>query len=331
MNTELYPALLRRFQNYSRTIKGLSKKTTEDYGKDLIIFFRYLVMVRHEYKSLENVSHQKVYDEVDDAFITAVDRDTILSFLYYLAEDRNCSETTRKRRLSALSNFYQYIRDEEKLISIVPTENIPLPRLPKREPVHLTIDEIDSLMNAVSLNSKFKERDICIFTFFFHLGLRLEEISKINLQDIKKNVIYIYGKGNKQRILPLDDACLKALKRYLPARITPHDEDINALFTSRNRNRMTTDTIYKMVKKMAKYAGLSSDISPHPLRHTFATLLLEDSDDIVTLQALMGHESITTTEKYVHLADAKHAQMIQNNPLNKESQFEFEEMKQSRK
>lgn len=333
MKISSFPPLLQRFINYSRTIRGLSEKTLRSYSDDIMLFFRYILMQEHEFKHLENVTTERVKAEMTDEKIVSVDRDTILAFLFFLDEDRSSSVATRKRRLAGLNNFYKYINNEEyrmcgkskePLLDTIPTENIPSIRLEKREPVYLTLEEIDILMATTQKNSHFPERDICILTFFFHLGLRREELSKIDLPDIKKDEIHIIGKGNKERIIPLDAACKKALKAYLPTRITPdpdNPKDVNALFISRNHNRMSLDAIYTMVKKMSRLAGLSNKISPHPLRHTFATLMLTDSDDIVSLQSIMGHSSISTTEKYVHLGSAKHISMINNNPLNREEQF----------
>lgn len=305
--------LIRRYLNYRKTILGNSDNTIRNYGIDIELFLRFLALSRTENeKGLDEYIKQHKKE-----LIVKATRDDVLNFMFYLAEDNLSSPATRKRRISAIKGFYKYLKNEEGLITENPAEDIPLPKIEKTVPVYLTADEARLLIQTAKDYSKYPQRDVCILTFFLNLGIRLNELSKINTSDIKSNQkIVIYGKGQKQRELLLNDACITAYTEYLAFR-TPNDSD-NALFTSQQRKRMSDDMIYRMVKKFAMIAGLDAKISPHKLRHSFATLVLEsDPDAILPLQMAMGHESMETTKKYTHITSKKQDELMRLNPLNK--------------
>lgn len=324
------PVLLQSYLNWALTIKGLSEKSCENYERDIMLFFRYLLMVRHEYKAIENVTEKRVHDEIKSSDITSVTRDDILGFLYFLADDRHASVASRKRRISALSNFYRFLRYEENLIEDVPTENIPHPKMPKHTPKYLTMDEWELLLDTTAHESKFPERDVCIITFALNLGLRRSELENINTSDVKiskdRSYLHVKGKGNKERDIPLNESCIAAFEKYNDLRLLAKYEDAGpALFISKQGKRMSASMIYKMVKKMALIAGLDPEVTTHSLRHTFGTNTISiPGAAIDQVQILMGHESIATTSIYRHVSSEGLDAIIKNNPANQPRQYEMD-------
>ncbi|MDO4472346.1 MAG: tyrosine-type recombinase/integrase [Bacillota bacterium] len=324
------PALLQGYLNYALTIKALSPKTVQCYERDIMLFFKYLIMATHEYRMLENVTDERVHDEMTEERITSVTRDDIYGFLFYIADDRASSVQTRKRRLSGLSNFYKYLKFEEHLIEDVPTDNIPQPKAEKHTPKYLVADEWERLLDTAHANSRFPERDVCILTFALNLGLRRSELEGINTSDVKisreRSYIHIRGKGNKERDIPLNDSCISAYENYIEKRILAKYESAGpALFISKQGKRMDGNTICKMIKKFALMAGLDPEITTHSLRHTFATNTVRiPGAAIDQVQVLMGHESIATTSIYRHVSNEGLDDIIKNNPANQPHQYELD-------
>lgn len=334
MKTKLQtPVLLDAFLRKLST--NHTDTTIEDYKNDLMMFFKYLVMVKHEYRSIENVSVERVCREIKDAEIIAVTSDDVEAFASYLTYDRKNKERSVKRRLMAIKKFYLYLKTKEGVIEKLPTEGVieDFGDGEKKTPRFLIQDEWEKLLDATKResNSYEKERNICIITFLLHLGLRRSELEKLDLGDIKtskdRNYVLVKGKGNKERIVPLDEACVKAYNDYLPTRKRAATEkDSYALFISKQGKRLSASSIYKLVKRMAKAAGLSEDITTHSLRHTFGTNTIRVGS-INQVQKLMGHTSITTTTIYTHISDEGLEEIIQNSPINQERQISLEELK----
>ena len=192
--------------------------------------------------------------------------------------------------------------------------NLESPTIRKTLPVYLTTD--DSLKLLESVQGEYAERDYCILTLFLNCGLRVSELVGLNLTDFQGDTVRVLGKGNKERTVYLNDACKAALERYLPKRITPHDRDKNALFISRNRNRINVQTVKWLVKKHLEQAGLDTQkYSAHKLRHTAATLMYQNGVDIRTLQSILGHTSVNTTMIYTHIEDSSLREAATKNPL----------------
>ena len=222
--------------------------------------------------------------------------------------------SSRARKVSTIRSFYKYLTNKAKLIDVNPLQDIDSPKVPKTLPRYLTLDEAQQLLQSV--DGKNKERDYCILCIFLNCGLRISEIVGLNLQDIREDQIRVFGKGSKERIVYINSAVANALNDYLQVRKNIAAIDRNALFLSNRRERISRETIHAMVKKYLKKAGLDADkYSAHKLRHTAATLMLQNGVDVRTLQELLGHENLNTTQIYTHIDNTSLKIAAEANPL----------------
>jgi site-specific recombinase XerD len=298
------------------SLKKNRKKTNKE--KDLEIR-------KQEKQKLDQVEEESITDEE----ILGVTTYDVESFVAYLMNNMLDTEATRSRKISALRSFYAYLLSK-KWIDENPVASIPLPRKKRSLPVYLTLEESEALLDFFSKDqSGFKERNFCIVTLFLNIGMRLEELVGINRSDIKDGEkITITGKGNKERTIYLNEACKKAIKNYEPNRIAPPEgsQDEDALFTSRQKNRISRRMVQKIIKdaiySMTLKDGFSKldgkKYSTHKLRHTAATLMYQyGGTDIRALQDVLGHENLSSTQIYTHVSDEQVKSAIANNPLNK--------------
>jgi site-specific recombinase XerD len=195
-----------------------------------------------------------------------------------------------------------------------PLADLDAPKVPKSLPRYLTLEESQRLL--IAIDGKNKARDYCIICLFLNCGLRISEIVGLNISDIRNDSLRVLGKGNKTRIVYLNDACLQAINTYLNERKLIAAIDKNALFLSNRRKRMSTDAVHAMVKKTLKAAGLDpSKYSSHKLRHTAATLMLSNGVDVRTLQEVLGHDNLNTTQIYTHVDNSELRIAAAANPL----------------
>lgn len=318
--TKYMPSMLISFLHHIRIIDGLAESTVDQYGYEIMRYFRYLTLIKLEWPNIEDVTDEVVSEFFNEKTVLEADKETITTYLYFLASDKNNEPTTRKRSIMALRTFYTYLHKTEKKISENPLEDIRSPRLGHKDPKVLDLNQCEALISA-AMNSPTGERDSCIITLALHLGLRRNEIHLLNLNDFSRQsgTIRIKGKGNKERTLQLNETCFYYLERYLDVRpvLTKDNKDYQALFLSRNNNRMSASAIYRMVKKYCGEIGLDSDISPHNLRDTCATLSNEAGIDLRTIQTNLGHESLQTTQRYIAVNDEQKKKAAYNHPLNK--------------
>ena len=316
------PPVILDFLNYMSNVLGRSDLTVDGYYRDLRTFFRFIIKDRG---LLENDI------PVDDIDISGVDLEMagsvsfseIILFLNYCKDERENAAATRARKTSSLKDFYKYLTVKTHKLSHDPTEELEAPRKGKKLPKYLTLEESLKLLEAVE--GEFKARDYCILVLFLNCGLRLSEMVGINLSDINsENMLRIRGKGNKERALNLNPACVSALKEYLKVRPVNGIRDKNALFISRKNCRMTSKGVYHMVNHyMAKIGLENQGYSPHKLRHTAATLMYQKGGvDVRTLQAILGHSNLGTTQIYTHIADEQIEKGLNANPLAKLSNEE---------
>ena len=309
------PPVILEFLNYIGNVKGRSDLTVDEYYRDLRTFFRFLIKDRGLVKDDIPVDDIDI-SSVDLAMIESVTFSEIILFLNYCKDERNNTAATRARKTSSLKDFFNYLTIKVHKLSHNPTEELEAPKKGKRLPKYLTLEESLNLLKAV--DGEFKERDYCILIFFLNCGLRLSELVGINLSDINSEyTLKIRGKGNKERMLTLNPACVNALKEYLKVRPTNAITDKNALFISRKRCRMTNKGVYHMVNHYLEKIGLGNQgYSPHKLRHTAATLMYQKGGvDIRTLQAILGHSNLGTTQIYTHIADEQIEKGLKANPL----------------
>ena len=254
--------------------------------------------------------------------VSKITLDDIHSFLFYLTNTYNSKAATRARKVSSIRVFFNYLCNKAGLIEKNPAQNLETPKLDKRIPKYLTLDDSKKLLEAVNdMDDRNKERDYAIITLFLNCGMRLSELVGINIKDINFNdqKLNVIGKGNKERTIYLNSACMNAVNKYLAVR--PHDnvkyDSKDALFLSERRERISNRTVQYIVKQELKRAGLDTNkYSVHKLRHTAATLMYKYGNvDIRALQELLGHESISTTEIYTHVDNSQIRNAVESNPL----------------
>jgi len=313
------PDSVQKFLDHMIVNKGRSKNTVFQYYHDLRSFYRYLLPLRHPRKYEGYLPGDLSFNEVDDKLVYSATSKDVLDFLKYCSTEKGNETAARNRKLSALRSFYKYLCKSEKVISKDPTEYIEGSKKPKRLPKFLNIDESKELLNSVK--GANYERDFAIITLFLNLGLRVSELCGINLKDISRNfeTLRVIGKGNKERLIYLNDACESAIKAYLDVRpVNIKRESENALFISRNRNRISKQTVQWLIYKHLKEAGLDRPgMSVHKLRHTAATLMYQHGHtDVRILKDILGHEDLATTEIYTHISDEQLKQAARSNPLS---------------
>lgn len=306
---EAFP-LLRDFLAYHETIQVHSAKTVEEYFLDLRMFFRYLKLDRNP--ELREVSFDEInIKDIDLAFIKSITLSDILGYMAFLSKNRagyasgqlqGLAAKSKARKQASIRSFFSYLTKTMHFLETNPAASLDSPKLKKTLPVYLSEDECNRLLDTVS--GPFEARDYCIILLFLSCGLRISELVGINIPDIRDDSIRIHGKGNKERMVYFGDACRDAIEDYLLVRDADSvvEQDKNALFISRNHCRISVRGVQKMVDKSLLKAGLdASHYSPHKLRHTAATLMLQNGVDVRTLQDVLGHENLNTTQIYTHI------------------------------
>ncbi len=296
------PALLKEFLHYSETIRGLSPRTVNGYYIDLRTFLKYLVQYRghsEKDKSLQDVD----IAWIDLDFLRKVNKAEIYEFLYYVTRERENASATRARKISSLKGFFRYLTSKTGQLQINPMDDIEMPAQKKRLPKYLSLTESMELLN--NIQSDFYERDYCIITLFLNCGMRLSELVGINISDIKNDTLRVIGKGNKERIIYLNQATKNAIEVLINAlNKMPAIKDKQALFISkRTGKRLSARRIQQIVDGCLQTAGLSGKgYSVHKLRHTAATLLYQHGHvDMLVLKEILGHADVSTTQIYTHL------------------------------
>lgn len=312
------PDLLKEFIGYEGTVRGRSPKTVEEYYLDLRTFFRYLKHKKGLVPRETDLSEIPIAD-LSQEVILSVTLTDIFEYMNYLMSERENKTSARMRKTSSLRTFYKFITNQKHLLEVSPLEQLEAPKQKKSLPKYLTLEQSIELLNAV--DGDYKERDYCILTLFLNCGMRLSELVGINVSDIKNNasVIRIVGKGNKERIVYLNDACRDSIERYMEVRPKEGLYDKNALFISRQKKRISPKTVQYLVKKYLKDIDLGgSGYSVHKLRHTAATLMYQYGNvDIRVLKDILGHENLGTTEIYTHLSNEQMENASNANPLSK--------------
>jgi len=307
------PAPVRDFLVYHDTIKGQSRATVDSYYLDLRTFTRYLMIARD---LVPRDTHPEDIDirDADLDFYAKVTLSEVYEFLAYLSRDRELNATSRARMVVTLRGFFGYLTDKTHRLAENPVRELDAPKPHKALPRYLTLEESQRLLNAVE--GKNRTRDYCILCLFLNCGLRVSEMVGLNLTDIREDSLLIHGKGSKERIVYLNDAAAKALNDWLAERVQIAAIDKNALFLSSRRKRLSVDMVQAMLKKNLLRAGLDPSLySPHKLRHTAATLMLQNGVDVRTLQEVLGHENLNTTQIYTHVGNTAIRSAAQANPL----------------
>lgn len=320
------PPILKEFLMFHEETENHSQRTVDEYFLDLRMFFRFMKIQKQLIESDIPFDEISIRDITLD-FVKSITRSDIYDFLSYLNRDREVrpdsgevglEASSRSRKLATLRSFYDYLVVKREYMTSNPVAGIPSPRLQKSLPRYLTEDECYRLLAAV--DGRYAQRDYCILIFFLNCGMRVSELVGINLLDIQGDALRLLGKGNKERIVYLNDACLSALRDYLVVRNTNNtpDKAKNALFLSQKGGRMSVDAVQRMLNKYLLKAGLDPSLySPHKLRHTAATLMLKTGVDVRTLQELLGHANLNTTQIYTHIDNEGLRVAAEANPLSK--------------
>ncbi len=316
------PPIIRDFLTYNEAIRGKSGLTVEEYFLDLQTFFRYILSVRGM------VDKKTDFEQIDISvvnleLIKTITVSDLYAYLVFCKEERNNNAATRARKTSTLRGFFKYLSSKTGMLETNPAELLESPKIKQSLPKHLSLEDSLELLSVV--DGPNRERDYCILTLFLNCGMRLSELCGINLSDIRSdNTLRILGKGNKERMVYLNDACIDAINNYMAVR--PNDNiiatDRNALFISRNGRRISNKTVQHIVKVNLEKAGLGGQgFSTHKLRHTAATLMYQHGNvDIRVLKDILGHSNLGTTQIYTHISDTQIKNAIDSNPLSNTKQ-----------
>ena len=319
------PQLLLDFLSYHETIKAHSQRTVDEYYLDMRNFFRYLKQVRDPALADKRLDEIGIRD-IDLNFIAAITLTDIYGYLTYLSRERlqhqnseisnkGLNAASRARKLATIRSFFNYICNKRHLLEENPCKDVDTPKQMKSLPRYLTLNESLSLLDAV--DGPHRERDYCILTLFLNCGLRISELIGLDVTDIHDDALRILGKGNKVRVVYLNQASKDALARYMAVRRPITGRDKNALFLSAQNQRISRSTVHALVKKHLSAAGLDSEkYSSHKLRHTAATLMLQNGVDVKAVQEVLGHEHLNTTEIYTHIDNEALRVAAKANPLS---------------
>ena len=318
------PDYLNSFLDYTITILNKSTNTIKEYNYDLAMFLKFIK--KHFNMTDEDDFSNITIKDISINTIKKIKLEDIHAFLAYMANVNRSKAATRARKASSIRVFFNYLSAKANLIEINPAQNLETPKLDRRLPKYLSLEDSKKLLEITSNeDNRNYQRDYAIITLFLNCGMRLSELVGINVNDIdfsecKLNVI---GKGNKERTIYLNKACMKAISEYLEVRQKQglkHDQKNSekALFLSERRERISNRTVQYIVDKELKAAGLDTrKYSVHKLRHTAATLMYQYGNvDIRALQELLGHESISTTEIYTHVNNEQVRNAVESNPLS---------------
>lgn len=278
--------VIREYLNYHETIRGHSMNTVDSYYSDLKTFIGW-------FHSLERPNDPEALNDESITLeqLKSIRKTDIYDYLTYLARDRSMEPATRARRLAALRGLYKYLTVATNQLDEDPTLGVSPPRIRKHLPVYLNEGQADRLLSAPA--GQFELRDRTILMLFMSCGLRISEMTGLDLDSVQEDCVRVLGKGNKERMVYLSEGMQKQLKEYLQMRRLqePKKGHERALFLSQRMTRITVRRVRSMVDEKLQAAGLdSTTFSPHKLRHTAATLMLQNGVDVRVLQEILGHE-----------------------------------------
>ena len=320
------PQILRDFLTYHENIKGQSPRTIAEYYLDLRMFLRFIKLMRNDMPMNTPLEDIPIKD-IDLEFIGSITTSEVFDFLSYLANDRplnpdsnftdyGIEPAARSRKLSAIKSFYKYLTVRTKQLQENPVADLEYPKLRKSLPKYLTMSQASALLQAVS--GQNAKRDYAILMLFLNCGIRRSELVGLNLSDVYEDRIRVVGKGNKERFVYFGSACHRAIEAYMEERKKLVLTDNRALFGSRNGNRISVTAVHRLVEKALLKAGLdATQFSAHKLRHTAATMMLSGGVDVKTVQEVLGHENLNTTQIYTHIENTELKLAAEANPLSK--------------
>ena len=289
--SHITPNLIKHYADHLRLELSLSENSIEAYCHDVNLFLQYL-----ECRDGGTVS----------TAIGDIHQDTIENFFAYLY-DLNIGATSQARILSGLKSFYRYLIQED-LAEKDPTELISSPSLGRHLPEVLSYEEIQRMIDSIDLSMPNGHRNKAMIEVMYGCGLRVSELIGLQISDIYREdgFLRIIGKGSKERLVPIGDTSLKILYQYIEGarlHITPKPKFTDTVFLNSRGTNLTRQTVFLLVKELAERNGITKNISPHTFRHSFATHLLEGGANLLAVQQMLGHTSVSTTEIYTHISD----------------------------
>lgn len=280
--------LIERFIHYIAVERGLSQNTLESYQRDLIGYTNFLSK-----------------DGIQD--VNRTRRANVIAYLAELQKNGRATSTI-SRNLASIRAFYSFLL-RDGLIDGDPTANLESPKIEKRLPHVLSVQDVEVLLNSPDLRESAGLRDKAMLELLYASGIRVSELVSLNIDDVNLNMGFLkcYGKGSKERIIPLGSVALKYLHDYtLRSRHQLlRNKEETSLFLNHHGQRLTRQGFWKIIKKYAKQANIKKDITPHTLRHSFATHLLENGADLRSVQEMLGHADISTTQIYTHITKSR--------------------------
>ncbi len=281
---------LNRYLVYLQAQRDASPYTVRNYGQEIAQFMDYL-------RDQENVTEWG-----------AVDRHMVRRYLAHLGE-AGYARASIARKLTEVRSFYKWMQHEGLLLEN-PLHGVSTPKVEKRLPVFLSVDEMKALLAAPDLSTPQGQRDKAILELLYAAGLRVSELAALNLGDVDRTQreVRVMGKGRKERIVVLGEPAVRAITTYLNdgrLKLLKGDRAVGALFLNRSGGRLSARSVQKILDKYSKMAGLDKEVTPHVLRHTFATHLLDGGADLRTVQELLGHEHLSTTQIYTHVTQTR--------------------------
>lgn len=317
-----YPKIIEEFAGYKRTVQNRSELTVEQYTLDLVLFFKYIVASRDSLPLSGDEFSSTDISHVDIDFCRSITTDEVYSFFTFVSSERGNKARSRARKLSSLRSFYKYLTIKRHYFKEDPVKDIESPSVKPGLPKYLTEEECVKLLEAIENypNPKNRIRDYCIITLFLNCGMRLSELCGISLSDIEPELrsMRVTGKGSKERIIYLNDACRAAMSAWLLHRREIEIIDKSALFISDRGRRISNKTVQALVYKYLDAAGLAyRHLSVHKLRHTAATLMYQSGEvDVRVLKEILGHEQLNTTQIYTHVSNEGMENAMSHNPLS---------------
>ena len=316
-----YPEALRDFINYLETIKGKSANTIKGYELDIVLFFRFLKVYRGMVYDSNLEFNEIPINDITKELIRSIKLTDLYAFLSFVEKNRGNGAYARARKVASLKSFFKFLSGKAKIIDENPALDLESQKLKRRQPFYLTLDQSVDLLGSLDKSDKNYSRDYCILTLFLNCGMRLSELCSIDIRKIKGDILTIVGKGDKERTVYLNEACIKAISGYMRVRDISkvQEEDKNFLFISSRNKPINKRTVEILVKKHITNAGIvDGKYTPHKLRHTAATLMYKYGNvDIRSLQDILGHENISTTQIYTHVDNEHLREAVKSNPLSK--------------
>lgn len=310
------PKIMKDFLVYLTTIKGKSLRTRKEYEYDLKLFFRFLKAIEDDIDPglIQTIN----ISDINIEWIREVTLEDIYLFLEYCEVQRNNSTASRARKAATIKSFFKYLKGKRRLLEYNPADELESPKIGKKKPIYMNQQEAEQFIAAIRRNNHYY-RNFSMVMFFLNLGIRVSEICNLNINSIQGNLLSVIGKGDKERTVFMNNACLRSLEIYKEKerKYIHGASNHEALFLSQKGTRLTRQTVAKIIKQIKEDAGIQKEkITPHKLRHTSATIMYKNGADIRSLQHILGHTSVSTTQIYTHVEDKEIQQVIDNNPFN---------------